>query len=196
VTSLIRERCHQLTDTYTHVTSYTYEANGVTYPQTHLVECPSLLYQLQHPDPHGSSHTGRGKHSQPSALISPDSLDTYQLIKQEATTHWTNLRVALHHPRTHIRRWFTPEATIKLIALNTPHLTHGALAHTNTKVREWWAAAHCATGWAPPPKQPRTTCPNCYTPDTIRLRTSPLCAWCVNCHSSWDKTTINQLKHA
>lgn len=63
------------------------------------------------------------------------------------------------------------------------------------ELRQWRTWAAVMTGWQSPAYSPKVNCPvdGCGKPNTIRINLARKSALCVECHATWDESTIGIL---
>ena len=61
------------------------------------------------------------------------------------------------------------------------------------QLRRWIDQARVLAGWNLPPMRLKTPCPQCDTPDALRVRLDQQRAACTQCRATWDNTTIGLL---
>jgi len=154
----------------------------------HVVDFPPLLTQVDmsvEGVAHASSTRGMPE-SKPTA-----SLDAIKVQHMLVSQSWALVRAL---------RTATPGDTavnMRILEMRTPTFEDADLLSLEHKVRRWWIASRIVAGFEEPPQAPHVKCPLCEAQDSLRVRMDVTSrsglAWCGECHSSWDESTIGLL---
>lgn len=148
------------------------------------LELPSLLDQLaQMQRPTG---VGRASSSGSSVPVHLAAIDTLRRIGRQS--------------RQRVERLGGPadlmvRGRLVWLARTAPTLELADLTLLDEEVLSWWASARVDAAWVDPPWRPHVPCTVCSRVGTLRVQLSPLSATCVECHASWDASTIGIMGH-
>lgn len=153
-----------------------------------ITQVLSLLDQLELAvEPSGSVVAGhRIPASTPAARI--DAINALLVIDTEASQFVT---VHLDDDRT------TLTGNLRALVGIATSLGAGEQHDLARAAVRWHTMAAIVTGWEVPPRSPHNTCPLCTVLGSLRVRVDPDkgsgTALCVECHATWDETTIGLL---
>lgn len=89
----------------------------------------------------------------------------------------------------------TTESNIRALVGAAGNLDSDTQVSLLDELRQWRTWAAVMSGWQSPAYSPKVNCPvdGCGKPNTIRINLARKSALCVECHASWDESTIGIL---
>lgn len=193
----IHDWVNELTTWHSHRETYTQRQGTTSITAGHVTHVPPLIHQLLHAGAASTGEGGTGGYaSRPAGNL--ESVATLVRIDIAAARWVRDLGEDDPGDKLDKHTGLPIHGSGTIACIQLLHALHASAEQPAQRaierdIKRWWTAARIVTGWDSPAWRPDNTCPACDRRGGLRIRLSASSALCIECHETWDDTTLGLL---